>query len=326
MQVIYDREEEILDDVEIPDELVNEWDIARKNFGSEIFFFAPSIKRYETSEYKNGFSFFIPVSVTGKSCQLGCEHCEGKILEMMHHVSSPSDLLQYGKFLYERGAKGLLISGGSLRDGTVPLGNFMTAIRELKERYDFKIVVHVGFVNERVASELRRAKIDSAMIDVVGAEETLSKVCHLNASPLDYKRSLEILTREGIPTTPHIVIGLHYGHILGEYNALRIISDFKISSLVLVIFTPLFDTPMQWMRPPSPDEIKEIFKRARRMLPSTPIYLGCMRPVMQKTEIDTLAIKSGFNGIAYPQDGIVNFSKRLGLTPRFSEYCCSIGT
>jgi uncharacterized radical SAM superfamily protein len=121
-----------------------------------------------------------------------------------------------------------------------------------------------------------------------------------------------------------VVVGLHYGRILGEYNALEIISGYDIASLVLVVLTPLCNTPMAEVTPPGIEEMKSIFAAARRMFPTTPILLGCARPGGKyRLQLDKLALDMGINGIAYPAEGVVQYASERGLNPVFSEYCCS---
>ncbi len=302
------------------------WEIARKNFGNKIYFYAPSIKRYETSEFKNSTTpFFAPISITGNSCKLQCDHCKTKILETMIHVKTPQELLNTAEVFHKKGTKGLLISGGSNRDGSVPLIEYISAIEEIKKKYRLQILVHTGLVDQELAHRLGTAEIDAAMIDIIGSDETIKQVCHLDSSVADYENSLKLLTKHGIKTAPHVVIGLHYGEIRGEHNALKIISKYDPSSLVLVVLMPQHDTPMHKVAPPQPNEINKIFHEARKMFPKTPILLGCARPPGEhKIQTDALALKAGINGIAYPSEGIIGLAKELELEPVFSESCCSL--
>ena len=106
------------------------WRIARENFGNRVFFYAPTIKRYETEEFQQSCSrcHFMPVSITGTSCELNCDHCGRQILRSMKAASTPARLFEYAEGLARRGSKGLLISGGSTRDGVVPIGPFLKTL------------------------------------------------------------------------------------------------------------------------------------------------------------------------------------------------------
>ncbi len=193
------------------------WELGRRNFGPEIYFFAPAIKHYETEECNNqGLPRFVPISITGQTCALQCDHCQGRILRGMAPASSPDKLMTTAATLAQRGTQGILVSGGSQADGTVPLKDFLPALREIKERYRFQVIVHLGLVDEALAAGLAETRVDAAMLDVIGCDETIREVYHLEATPADYEASLRWLTTYGVETVPHVVIGLHYGQISGE--------------------------------------------------------------------------------------------------------------
>ena len=296
-----------------------------REISQNVYFYAPTIKRYETDEYVNKrYPFFVPVSITGKKCRLNCDHCRGKILETMHEAWDPESLYSLASKLKERGCKGMLVSGGAGIDGSVPLTGFAPMMARIKHELGFKMAVHTGLVNEEMADALSEACIDSAMVDVIGSDETIREVYHLKASVADYENSLKYLAERNVRVSPHIVVGLHYGKIMGEYDALEIISRYDIASLVLVVLTPMCNTPMVKVKPPSVEEMKNILVTAREMFPSTPILLGCARPGGKyRLQLDKAALDIGINGIAYPAEGVVTYAKEKGLNPVFSEYCCS---
>jgi uncharacterized radical SAM superfamily protein len=291
----------------------------------DVYFYAPTIKKYETDEYVNKqYPFFVPVSVTGTKCRLNCDHCRGIILESMYEAREPESLYNLALKLEERGCKGLLVSGGADINGSVPLMPFAPVMARLKCELGFKMAVHTGLVDEEMADALAKACIDSAMVDIIGSDETIREVYHLKASVDDYEKSLKNLVDRSVKVSPHVVVGLHYGRILGEYKALEIISRYSIASLVLVVLNPLRNTPMAEVVPPGIEEMKDIFAAARGLFPSTPILLGCARPGGKyRLQLDKLALDMGINGIAYPAEGVVQYAREKGLNPVFSEYCCS---
>jgi hypothetical protein len=163
------------------------------------------------------------------------------------------------------------------------------------------------------------------MMDVIGHQDTVRRVYHLDASLEAFEHSLALMAERKLNLTPHVVIGLHFGEILGEEAALRMIARYAIHSLVLVVINPLEGTPMENTNPPAPREIAGIFVRARELLPATPIILGCARPGgVHKFNTDKYALEAGLNGIAYPAQGIVSLARARGLKPVVSEYCCSM--
>ena len=308
------------------DDFTSAWEVRGQNFSPDIYFFAPSMVRYEGDEFNNkDLPSFVPVSVTGVSCSLRCDHCQGRILQDMISVSTPDELFALGAKLSARNCNGLLISGGSMPDGSVPLEKYTPIMKELKERYGLKIVVHTGLVDKKLAYSLSKASIDAAMIDIIGSDVTINSVYHLDAKASDFERSIRLLIDYGINIAPHLVIGLHYGEILGEYKALEMMSAYDLTSLVLVILNPISQTPMAKIPPPSPEEAAEVFVFARGLFPRTPILLGCARPGGEhRFKTDTYALKAGFNGIAYPADGIISSAREMGYSPKFSEFCCSL--
>ncbi|MEW5768033.1 MAG: radical SAM protein [bacterium] len=312
-----------------PGEYQAAWEIGRQNFGHRISFYAPTIKRYETEEFAQscGHCYFMPVSLTGASCELNCDHCGRKILAAMKAAITPEDLFKYAREIAGRGAKGMLISGGSTREGVVLIRPFLSTLGWIKEEFGFKIVAHLGILDEETVREIAKSGgIDGAMMDIVGADETLREVYHLpDLTTEDFEDSLRLLCDYGIKTIPHVVIGLHYGRIVGEHDALEIISRYPVEAVVLVGLLPQIGTPMAEINPPTPEEMGEIFQEARRLFPKTPVLLGCQRPLGEhKLKTDRLALEAGLNGIAYPAEGVVSLAKKMGLNPHFSQMCCSL--
>ncbi len=296
------------------------------NFDSEIHFYAPSIKSYETEDFKNNKSnSFLPFSITGESCSLKCEHCNAEILKSMAPVVTPESLYEKARSIHKSKGSGFLLSGGSNSKGIVDILPYIGIIKKIKLDFNLKIIVHCGLLTEDIADGLYNAGVDSAMLDIIGDEDTIHKVYHLNATVGDYESSLRFLSERGIPCSPHVVIGLKHGKIVGEYNAIDIISRYNISSLVLVGFMPMQNTKMENTIPPQPEEIGDIFLYARKKFLDTPILLGCERPYgLSKFKIEELAVKAGLNGIAYPSEGVIPFSVSLGLKPKLSAVCCSL--
>jgi uncharacterized radical SAM superfamily protein len=124
---------------------------------------------------------------------------------------------------------------------------------------------------------------------------------------------------------PHIVVGLYYGQMQGEANAIRIISKHNPSSVIIVAFKPLDETPMENVIPSSPMDIARVILGTRLAIPDKPVILGCARPHGEhRRETDRLAIRAGVNGIAYPTEEGYEFAKSLGLHMEMSNKCCSL--
>ncbi|MBI2554320.1 MAG: radical SAM protein [Candidatus Rokubacteria bacterium] len=291
----------------------------------EIHFYAPGLKRYRTSEYAGQDpGRFVSVSVTGTSCALQCDHCQSRVLEGMIPTNGKG-LFELAGELAARGARGLLVSGGCDKRGRVPLLRHVPDLRRIRSELGLTIRVHPGLPDEETAAALGEVDLDGAMLDIIGAAETIREVYHLEAGVEEYEAVLARLARHGVPLVPHIILGLHYGRLLGEWRALEMIARHRPKFLVLVILMPLYGTAMAGATPPSAGEIGGFFDHARAALPNTPIMLGCARPIgPTKAEIDRRAVDAGLNGIAYPAEGIVAYAESRGLTPRFHDACCGV--
>jgi uncharacterized radical SAM superfamily protein len=300
--------------------------ISRDNFGNEIIYYVPGMVHFETEFYTaTDPNRFPSISLTGTKCQLNCEHCQGKLLETMTPATTPEKLYQLCKEIKEKGGLGCLISGGSQIDGSVPIQDFLATIKKIKEELDMDIVVHTGFVHPEVAKGLGEAGIDGAMLDIIGSDETLREVYHLGQTVEELDKSLSLLEENNVPVIPHIVVGLHYGEIKGEKEAIKLLSKHRSEAVVVVAFMPLDQTPMMNVTPSTPEEISRVVLALRLTLPNTPILLGCARPKGEhKSTTDVLSIKAGVNGMAYPSQESYKYSVKKGLAIKYSEECCSL--
>lgn len=300
--------------------------LRRENFGDTIEFYAPGLKRWETKEWKPANPRrFLPVSVTGGACALQCDHCQANVLKGMISAKAGRDLYELAHRLWSQGTDGLLISGGSTRSGGVPLDRHMDAIARIKAELPMRIVVHSGVVAPHIAEGLADAGVDGVMLDIIGADETIRDVYHLDLTTADFERSLALLADQGLRIIPHIVIGLHYGRFLGEHAALEMIARYPVSTLILVVLMPLVGTPMAALEPPPAADVVDFFALARTAMPDTKINLGCGRPMGEmKRELDWGAIDVGLNGIAYPAEGAIAYARQRGLEPKLYEFCCSL--
>ncbi len=297
-----------------------------ERFGNEIQFYAPGLKRWQSSEWTpERANRFLPVSVTGTACALQCEHCKTKVLEGMVTLGDGRDLFATAERLKAQGTDGLLVSGGSQRHGGVPLKPHFDAMRRVREELGMRVVVHSGVVSPDLAAGLADAGVDGVMLDIIGSEQTIRDVYHLDLTPADFDRSLAVLAERGLRIIPHIVLGLHYGQFVGEWEALEMIACHPVSTLILVVLTPLVGTPMEHIPPPPVGEVTDFFALARARMADTRINLGCGRPMGEmKVALDRAAIDHGLNGIAYPAEGMVAYARDRGLEPAFHEYCCSL--
>ena len=291
----------------------------RAKHGTEITFYLPGMIRYESQRGR-----YPAVSVTGSQCELQCEHCKGRLLTPMIQVTEPDDLIQKAVYLQTRGAHGLLLSGGSDRHGRLPWAKYVDAIREIAETSGLFLSAHVGFPDLETCRQLKKSGLRQALLDVMGDEETASRVYHLTGlKPV--RDALDSNSQSGLQLAPHIVAGLHYGRMRGEEAALQMLSRHNLSVLVVVVLTGLKGTPMAGITPPSPLEIARLIAKARLLMPGVPISLGCERPRdKQGMELEKLALRAGITRMAVWSEEVLEEASRLGLSHRFQATCCSV--
>jgi uncharacterized radical SAM superfamily protein len=297
-----------------------------QNFGTQLHCYSPTAYPYKIRDHEqSNIQSFPSLSVTGTSCSLKCEHCDGRLLRGMESTLTPEQLFERCREIDEAGGRGVLISGGSDADGHVPLARFGEAIKRVKCELDLLVVVHTGLVAPQTAQVLSEARIDAAMLDVIGDTGVASRVYHIPDGPRKMRKSLDILEDQNIPTVPHILVGLDSGALHGEIEALKLIAQGTPSAVVIIALSPLRGTPMEHVTPPSPDDVGRIMTTARLAFSTIPVLLGCARPLGQhKIDTDLLAVRSGMNGIALISQEGVDFARRLGLTPVFDDVCCSL--
>lgn len=294
-----------------------------KKIVDELFLYLPSLS-HPSSSKEYAHDKFPSISITGNKCSLNCPHCSGKLLSLMKDSASPRELVNICKELKDNGGVGCLISGGCTPEGKVPLRRYSDALKKVKNM-GLKVVVHTGLVDEEDVEMLREARIESVSIDVVGSNSTLRDIYHLNLNVSDIDESLKLLVNAGLKITPHVLIGLHYGEILGEKKAIELAASHEPDALILIVMTPIRGTPMEKVKPPSPLQVSKLIAYARSKLKETPIVLGCMRPSGRyREQIDTLAVNEGVNGIAFPSKAVLSYIKRLGVKTRYMPYCCSL--
>ena len=319
---------EDLEDAEFDRVLVNEFE--RQSRGVEprpIRFSTPTFKEYESSELsgcnKNSFPAF---SITAAACGLNCDHCQKKILEPMIPATRPEILEQKVRRLIDtEGLNGFLLSGGSNKKNEINYGRYLPVVEKLKEDFpELKVAIHSALLDEKRARAMESAGVDTVMMDVIGAQETINEVYNLDRAVDDFEATLAALCTTSMEVTPHIVIGLHYGHILGEANALDIVSRYSVTALVLVVIMPFYAKPGTFVTPDTAD-VGRIFGEARARLPQQQVLLGCARPPgMHKRVTDAYAIMAGLDGIAFPADGAVSVAHTIGRPFTQAHSCCSI--
>ena len=296
------------------------WNLRRKVFPDWIHFAVPGGRHYEGKYFSNS-GRFLNVSITGMSCALQCDHCQGTMLKGMIPAPTPEKLQELGTTLRKKGVTGLLITGGCNHEGQVPLKPYLAALAYLKS-LSFTIHVHTGLADKETAVGLKQAGVDKVFLDMIGDAATIRRVYHLDRKPSDFIETLEILLAEGLDVVPHVVLGLNYGKIMEEEKLIQTLTDYPLETLVLVALRAVPGTPMGGVSGLDPAEIVRITAQTRLLNPSLKLSFGCARPYTQKAWLERGLIAAGINTLAFPLDETIDFALAHGLKPVMSEMCC----
>ncbi len=302
------------------------FEASRRALGNTMRFYVPGMVHYETEYHSMSNKLRFPgLSTTGRACALNCDHCSGQLLISMHPTTSPEALWKHGLKVYKHGGSGILVSGGSTHLGNTPLLPFIPVLKRIKQDLGLHIVVHTGLVLPEIAEALGEVGIDGAMLDIIGSDDTLREVYHLDMSTDVFDESMSLLEENNIPFMPHVIAGLHYGRLEGEIRAIRMIAKHNPEVVVVVAFMPLDNTPMEHVAPSTPEDITRVILAARLAMPRIPLTLGCARPLgNHRRTTDRLAIDSGVNGIAYPTPETHEYAVEKGLDVIYEDECCSL--
>lgn len=287
-----------------------------------------------SNNFKNVLKIYIPnkrfpaISVTGTECALECEHCDKKYLNDMIPILNSADL---EKFLLEHSKNrgtGILLSGGCESDGSVPLLNFLDAIKKVKTKTNLIINAHTGFLNEETAKKLAEANVDIVSFDVNMDEEVIKNIYHLDKDIIEYKRTLNLLKKYNLNVVPHICVGLYYGKIHNELESIKLVKESEInpSLIVIIALIPPKSSKMKF-ETPKPVDIAKVIAAIRFVFPKTEISLGCMRPRGRvKFEIEKWAIKAGITRIEIPSKETLKWVKIFNPSIKFKFFsaCCAI--
>ncbi len=282
--------------------------------------FGPAIKLFFPG------STFPAISITGDQCALACLHCNKKYLKHMKQAPTPEDLLALCRRLNARRAVGCLISGGCNESGSVPLGPYLDTIATIKRETRLVLNLHTGFLTPEVATRLGKIGVDVVSFDVNGSAETMREIYRLNRGVEDYRESMDLLKQNHVNFVPHVCIGLHFGHLKGEIDALETITKYAPQTLVFIILIPpIEDFSKNLFAMPDPGDVEKIFCIARAALPRTELFLGCMRPGGKvKVPIERCAIGAGATSIVIPTRQTQEWLTTQGIpTVRYNS-CCAI--
>ena len=242
-------------------------------------------------------------------------------------ATSPEMLDRKVRELIEtQGLQGFLLSGGSNRRNEIRYERFYPVVERLKRDHPgLRIAIHTALTDLAGARAMEAAGVDTAMMDVIGADETIREVYHLDRPVADFEATLAALCTTSMEVTPHIVIGLHYGRILGEAAALDIVSRHRGEQPGTGGRDAVLRASPAASSCPTPATSGGFLpRRARALRAATSCWAVPGRPGMHKRVTDTYAVLAGLDGIAFPADGAVAVARAIGRPFEQQHACCSI--
>jgi len=265
----------------------------------------------------------VSVSVTGSYCELSCKHCNKKYLDSMIDIKDEN----LTKFFKTKDTA--LISGGSLKNGSVPFYLEYERIKKLKEK-NLYLNAHTGYIPSK---QFEKTLIfDTISLDIVGSDKILKQVYNLKVdlkelqeNILIYNEFLQKIKVKKPDITPHITIGIYYGKDSYEEDAIDFISKISPEKLVLNVLIPTKNTYFEKIKEIEIRRILEVYDYAKKKLEKSSIYLGCMRPFgKNREELDFAIFEKGIDAIVNPS------SKLVGLLEKNPENfiklngCCAL--
>ncbi len=253
---------------------------------------------------------FVEVSITGSFCPLNCPMCGGRWLKGMNPTLTPAELINFAVRAKDRGAKGILISGGLDLKGRLPFTRFLSAIREIKGMGYF-ISVHTGLVDEEDAFHLKEAGVDMADFEMYLDDSIIRKLKGLDVGKEKYLESMDFLLEQGIYVAPHVILGVPGDELEWLTDLKSLIKEKGLDRVIALIFIPTPGT--QFWGYPLPN-VEDVVRAISEMAGWAKVSLGCMRPPRIKRSLDKKLL-----GIV---DRIANPHRSLRL--KIVDACCSV--
>lgn len=271
---------------------------------------------------------FPSVSMSGNICAFNCKHCNHIYLSDMQNLMQPEKLYNSCKKFADNGAVGFLLSGGCDKNGEmINLRKLLPTIKKIKDETNLIIKLHTGVVDKTLAEEIISAGIDIASVEIVGSNDSLNEIFRSSLTTQSYKNTLINLENAGMPfIVPHVCIGLHYGKLKGEFDALDTIYDnCSPSVIVMIIFRPTKGTELENCQTSSLQDISSVIRRAKEKFTNVDISLGCIRPrIKNRYEIEITAIDSGVTRMEIPSKKTIQYLGDNGYTVKTINACCAL--
>jgi len=263
---------------------------------------------------------FPSLSVTGHHCALRCKHCNARYLQHMIPILSPEALIEFAK-RNEGKIKGFLLSGGSTPEGKVPLRRFVGAVRWIVENTSLLVNIHTGIIDDEDIEYLEEMSPHHISFDVIGSTETIREVLGIPRTREDYFHALDLLEDSSLHYSPHIIAGLHFGKVLGEYAIVDKLKNLRrYHSLVLLTLIPTKGTPMENVSVDR-EAVVEFFEYALENIPPEKVVLGCMRP-RNFHDLENLCLSYSCRGMVLPSLRTIKKMREIGIPVETRDTCC----
>ena len=253
------------------------------------------------------------MSVTGKECQLQCDHCRGRYLKGMMPLRDPQDLLRRASELSAAGASGLLLSGGCDPRGRVPLRTFLPAVREIKRTTSLAVNLHPGLVSDQEAVEMASSGADRISFDLTLDPVALRERMHLPTGPEEGRGAFRRLCQAAPGrVVPHVLLGL--GEERYELEAIHLAKEEGAPCVVL----------LSLLGGPVPDWQGRLLRAVQVGVGAgVPVLLGCMRP-RGLPGLEMRALEAGAAGVACPSPGLPREIEGRGWQAEWRRECCAL--
>ncbi|HKM08925.1 MAG TPA: radical SAM protein [Candidatus Methanomethylophilaceae archaeon] len=256
---------------------------------------------------------FPAVSVTGGRCNLMCEHCHGEHLKGMLFAETPSRLYLIAENVKSSGGSGILISGGSDRDGKVQLSDFVPIIREISNM-GLYVNVHPGIINRDDAKLLVSSGVSCFSMDVHQDPEVIRNVFHLDG-PEIYEDSIDAVLEAGGNIMPHLTVGFSHRNIV---ESASLVKRKELKEVVMLVLVPTKGTRFESNRV-SEDEVVDSVKMLFEM--GLNVTLGCMRDRRMRN-IERICIEAGITKMANMSRETEEWATSQGYKVEKMERCC----
>ncbi|MFW9924730.1 MAG: radical SAM protein [Candidatus Thorarchaeota archaeon] len=280
-------------------------------------FFGRKLKVYYPSDN------FPTISLTGIECSQNCLYCNKQYLKNMIQISNPEELINFSEKLEAKGGKGILLSGGYDINSITPLKSFTSAIKQIKTKTNLKINAHTGLIGIEQAKELHESGIDVISFDLVINNQVIKEILQSSKTGKEYIDSFQAIQKAGLNIVPHICLGLYYGTLEGNLEAITQAIKLNPELIVFLGLIPTKGTKMENSPVLRPELLGKIILFTRFLNPKIETSLGCMR--VRLPEYEKLAVDAGINRIAVPKKNTIEYAqKEYKLLIERNDSCCAL--